>query len=118
MAELVDAYVSGAYASNGVRVRLPLPARSSSQAGFIRLWGLFIWRNGAAASKPERAAGNGRCVGARVVLHGCFAALDMATSLAVCGIKRQNPFRFVKPKGILCRGAVAKTDQKNFKGSG
>jgi hypothetical protein len=28
MAELVDAYVSGAYARKGVGVRLPLPARN------------------------------------------------------------------------------------------
>jgi len=40
MAELVDAYVSGAYASNGVRVRLSLPAQTK---GSPETEGLFCF---------------------------------------------------------------------------
>lgn len=35
MAELVDAYVSGAYASNGVRVRLSLPAQTKGHPTWV-----------------------------------------------------------------------------------
>lgn len=39
MAELVDAYVSGAYARKGVGVRLPLPALNKA----IRIGSLFLF---------------------------------------------------------------------------
>lgn len=42
MAELVDAYVSGAYASNGVRVRLSLPAQTKGLPIGAALFVLFI----------------------------------------------------------------------------
>ena len=40
MAELVDAYVSEAYAFTGVRVRLPLPAPFFLEA--LQFWGAFF----------------------------------------------------------------------------
>lgn len=42
MAELVDAYVSGAYASNGVRVRLSLPAQTKGLPIGAALFVLFL----------------------------------------------------------------------------
>lgn len=41
MAELVDAYVSGAYARKGVGVRLPLPAQSSKGVKHLLLDSFF-----------------------------------------------------------------------------
>jgi hypothetical protein len=49
MAELVDAYVSGAYARKGVGVRLPLPAQKKGNQRWLPFLlvrqHLFHWKN-------------------------------------------------------------------------